>query len=146
MSIKPDISIFTREIPGRCHNRNEDSHYAGIISGKDGNQHGLFMIADGLSGYSGNTASHMAINEIKKYLEDKLPGNDDYAELMQRAAYDANTKLAKVGTTRTTLDAVMYGPAGLFGIHLGDSRVYFVPKKESGNKIEAVTRDESRQG
>ncbi|HII88837.1 TPA: hypothetical protein HA253_04525 [Candidatus Woesearchaeota archaeon] len=146
MSIKPDISIFTREIPGRCHESNEDSHYAGIIPSKEGDEYGLFMIADGLSGYSGSAASHIAVAQIKKYLENNLPDNDDYAELMQRAAYDANTKLANIGTTRTTLDAVLYGPAGLFGVHFGDSRVYFVPKKNSKNTIRAVTKDESRQG
>jgi len=137
------MKAYIKEIPGRAHDHMEDSSLGTNFSSHLGNW-GLYMIADGLSGYNGTNASHSVMSEIKNYLEKTMTLNNQLPDddMIHKAILKANEKLEKIGTTRSTLDLVLTSDKKLYLSHLGDSRIYLI----YDHKVELVTSDECLGG
>ena len=135
------MRAYAHEIPGKVHEKIEDSHYKGIISDSSGTPWGLFMVADGLSGYDGATASHMAINAIKTYLEEQLPKKEKNVKAtLTKAIVNANKILEKKNSGNTTLELALVSPEMIYTAHLGDGRIYVVL---DNGVVRQVTLDEN---
>ncbi|MBI4983732.1 protein phosphatase 2C domain-containing protein [Candidatus Woesearchaeota archaeon] len=121
------MKAYIKEIPGRAHQKNEDSHYEHVFSDVEGKEWGLFTIADGLTDHNGTTASHLAIRVIRDQIEEimKTKKVDNLRVLIKEAVVVANKNLESLRTaTYTTLDIVLLSSEQLYVAHLGDSRVY----------------------
>ncbi len=121
------MKTYIKEIPGKAH-LNEDSHYSSIFKNVNGEEQGLFCIADGWSGFSGTIASHLALKNIRDYLEPKLWGaqEKDYLTMIQKAIISASSELEGLTGMRTTLDIIIISKENLHLAHLGDSTIYLV--------------------
>ncbi len=136
---------FVLEIPGKIHESNEDSHYARVFKDVSGTEWGLSLTADGLSGYGGLEASHLAINVIRSRIEDTLCSTkcDDTSELIKSAILEANRRLDKPKRPiHSTLDLILMREKELYLAHMGDGRIYF----GCGQDLIQVTTDEEQGG
>lgn len=117
---------------GRVRSVNEDSVWVGAT------RHGytLGIIADGMGGHqAGDIASKLAMNDIKRRLENLQPDISDEGlrEALLSAILEANATVFKEASSDdkyhnmgTTVVAVLLkGSAGYIG-HIGDSRAYKV--------------------
>ncbi|WP_379133501.1 Stp1/IreP family PP2C-type Ser/Thr phosphatase [Paenibacillus sp. sgz500958] len=117
---------------GRVRSVNEDSVWIGAT------RHGytLGIIADGMGGHqAGDVASKLALNYIKRKLENLQPDISDEAlgEILSTAILEANDTVYKEAASDekyfnmgTTVVAVLLkGSTGYIG-HIGDSRAYRV--------------------
>lgn len=117
---------------GRVRSVNEDSVWVGAT------RHGytLGIIADGMGGHSaGDIASNLALNFIKRKLEDLQPdvSEEGLRDALSAAILEANLTVYKeasrdekyhnMGTT--VVAALLNGTAGFIG-NIGDSRAYIV--------------------
>ncbi len=137
------MKIYTREVPGKTHKKNEDSHYAMLLQDNSGREWCLAMVADGLSGYAGTTASHQAVKDAADVVEKTIKGGTfDAAELLRQAVLAANANLEKIGTTYTCLDITLLSRSDGLVAHLGDSRVYLI----NDNSTRVITPDENLAG
>ena len=100
----------------------------------------LFIVADGMGGANaGSVASNLAVNYVKKYIQDNF-NNIDYEresieDLIRKAMFEANNfvyneskknmEYAGMGTTLIT--AIAYKNKIFIG-HIGDSRLYRIRK------------------
>ncbi|MFT3698202.1 MAG: protein phosphatase 2C domain-containing protein [Kofleriaceae bacterium] len=107
---------------------------------------GFFIVADGMGGHAaGEVASAMAVETVKKTLEEAMPeisafkkqptdaGRRQLVQLLQQAVLQAHQAVYQRGQTEsdkqgmgTTLDVVLVAGAEAFVAHVGDSRTYLV--------------------
>ncbi|MEO6774254.1 MAG: PP2C family serine/threonine-protein phosphatase [Kofleriaceae bacterium] len=124
---------------GMVRDHNEDSAHMEPVSG-------FFIVADGMGGHAaGEVASAMAVETVKKSLEEALPeilafkkaptdaGRRQLVQLLQQAVLQAHQAVYQRGQTEsdkqgmgTTLDVVLVAGAEAFVAHVGDSRTYLV--------------------
>lgn len=132
---------------GKKRNENQDK----IFVSEENSELKLFIVADGMGGANaGSVASNLAVNYVKKYIQDNF-NNIDYEresieDLIRKAMFEANNfvyneskknmEYAGMGTTLIT--AIAYKNKIFIG-HIGDSRVYRIRK----NIIRQLTKDQS---
>lgn len=142
------MQSYALEIIGRSHERGEDAHNERIITTPSGKKWGLFLVADGISGYSGSAASKIAVSAIGQSLEDYLSREEPranggepapHAEKIKELVLQANEQLRKREDSRTALDLVLVSPWEMYLCHLGSGQVYLVYDQ----KVEMVTGEET---
>ncbi len=139
------MKYYVAEIPGKVHDKNEDAHYGRIFQDGKRNSFGLFMVADGCSGYAGIIGSNQAVRSVAFDLEQKIKmmGKGEYTSVIKDSLVVANEALYKLpAQPRTTFDLVLVCPDSFYVAHLGDSRVYGV----YGDKVTQFTEDQSLRG
>jgi len=139
------MKYYVAEIPGKVHEKNEDAHYGRIFHDKEGNSCGLFMVADGCSGYAGTIGSNQAVRLVAYDLEQKIKTVEmsEYISVIKDSLVAANEALYKLpAQPRTTFDLVLVCQDSFYVAHLGDSRVYGV----YGNNVTQFTEDQSLRG
>jgi serine/threonine protein phosphatase PrpC len=124
---------------GVVREHNEDSAYMEA-------QKGFFIVADGMGGHAaGEVASAMAVETVRKSLEDANPEIDAFkraptdsgrrgiVQLLQSAVLSAHQAVFQRGQNEadkagmgTTLDVVLVAGPEAFVAHVGDSRTYLV--------------------
>src|SRR3989344_6118918 len=130
---------YTKEVPGRAHERSEDSSLEAILNNSSQKEWGLYMVADGLTAHNGTKASHTALAVIRNYLADNLKkGGGVVKEIIKEAVVLANEKLQDITVSCTTLDLILVSPDNIYLTHLGDSRIYFV----YNDSLELMTEDQ----
>src|SRR3989344_3570954 len=130
---------YTKEVPGRAHERSEDSSLEAILNDSSQKEWGLYMVADGLTAHNGTKASHTALAVIRNYLADNLKkGGGVVKEIIKEAVVLANEKLQDITVSCTTLDLILVSPDNIYLTHLGDSRIYFV----YNDSLELMTEDQ----
>ena len=118
---------YVKEIPGQVHEKIEDSHGATLLQDAAGKVWGLYMVADGLSGYAGVVASHFAIKNIQYELIEKFYHSEKKVkQLLQDAIKDANEKLFEKQLNFTTLSVALISEDHCYLAHLGDSRIRLI--------------------
>ncbi len=139
------IKVWTESYKGKKE-ENEDA----IFKNKE---FGIFVIADGMTGYQGKYASQTAVEFVGQSIRDQLKHPDPDSErdkflfylkaIMERA----NEKLLTYAlaqksenTAGTTLDVVVLKDKSFYFAHIGDSRIY---AKTKNNKIVQLTRDQT---
>lgn len=100
---------------------------------------GIYLIADGNSGFNGDYASMTVTSYVGKDLEsfleeDKTANPKELREVMRKAIDLANTRIAR-NNSRTTLDLAIIKDKTLYVTHIGDSQVYLC---RSDGKVEEV--------
>ncbi len=139
------MRTYHQQLVGRCHDRSEDALYSKRIVSPTNQEFGLYLVADGLSGFGGSFASTAATAIIGRRIEDDLRKNhdSDCAEIVRSAIILGNELLQKRSSdTHTCLDLALISPQEVYLAHLGDSRVYFV----YDHQIKKMTKDECREG
>jgi serine/threonine protein phosphatase PrpC len=111
---------------------------------------GLYILCDGMGGHaSGEVASGMAVETIKRYFQDnwpegdQLPSDDCIREAVRvanQAIYEVNQKNARSGSGRmgTTLAMMLIQNTNAVVAHVGDSRLYRLTRKRG---LEQITVD-----
>ncbi len=132
---------------GKKRKENQDKIYLG----KEGEEIGLFILADGMGGAkAGSVASSTAVEYVKNYIHEKIDEiwleRENIEALLRTAIFKANnyvfekSKSSKDYTGMgTTLIAVITYRNKVFIGHIGDSRVYRIRK----NIIRQLTKDHS---
>ncbi len=107
---------------------------------------GFFIVADGMGGHAaGEVASAMAVETVKKTLEEAQPeidafkraptdtGRRELVQLLQNAVLQAHQAVFQRGQNEsdktgmgTTLDVVLIAGPEAFVAHVGDSRTYLI--------------------
>lgn len=143
------MRAYVKEVPGKVHNKTEDSHYEEVRRLSDGVEAGIFLVADGLSGYGGINASHITIRSLRDDLGKRLLSpsvrnipRDDRISMLRDSVITANEELVSIGGLYTTLDALAVVGNEAYIAHLGDSRIYAV----SAADVRVITPDESSEG
>ncbi len=135
------MKAYSLEIPGRVHDCSEDAYYQREITAFDGIVWGLYLVADGCSGYSGRSASGKVVKTIGMFVEDNLiSSKSDPGEILKQGVIHANEFVSK-GHQRTTLEALLLSTEQGFLVHLGDSRAYAL-----GSEMKQLTKDERGYG
>lgn len=132
---------------GKLRESNEDCCMA-----KELGSYTLLILADGMGGHKGGeTASRRAIEVISSTLEEKLtekmlPGQ--IMMLLSEALENANREIRSLSKgdsslvgMGTTCDVCVIFKNTAYIAHIGDSRVYKIPKK--GVSIQRLTKDHS---
>ncbi len=108
------------------------------------------VVCDGMGGTNGgDIASHTAVEEITKYLDSHLVGEEDsekIKQIMYTAVQEANSIIFKKAQNTenlkrmgTTVIICVVTKDDLHVVHAGDSRVYLVNK----SKIKQLSKDHS---
>src|SRR3989338_7276608 len=99
------MKAYIKDLPGRVHDYKEDAHCSSFLTDSDGTVWGLFMVADGLSGFSGIIASNLAVRSIRYTIADALqkPRSKEYAEIIKSSIVKAQEQLEQKSNTFTTL-------------------------------------------
>lgn len=130
---------------GRVRNQNEDCIY---ISENPDTDFEYYIVADGMGGHSaGEIASRSAIKYFNEYvLKSEIKEEVDILDIFVEALSYSNLKIYEMaekdpalngmGTTFTAA-AVIGGK--LYGVHVGDSRIYVYDKKG----LKQITKDHS---
>lgn len=112
---------------------------------------GFFIVADGMGGHAaGEVASAMAVETVKKTLEEAQPeidafkraptdtGRRELVQLLQSAVLQAHQAVFQRGQNEsdktgmgTTLDVVFIAGPEAFVAHVGDSRTYLIREGKS---------------
>ncbi len=154
---KREYAIATDTNQGPSRRRNEDACYPNDSSTKRTAESGLSSLAivcDGIGGHEGgNVASNMAIDAVKKYIQEqqKSPANLEdprtVTTILENAAAAANQEISekndsqqKQGRQRmgTTLVMSYTRAHELYITHVGDSRAYWINR----NGCRQVTIDD----
>lgn len=138
------MKAYIKDLPGRVHEMKEDAHCSSFLTDSDGTAWGLFMVADGLSGYDGSIASNVAVRSILYTITDALqkPGSKKYAEIIKNSIIKAHQRLEKRGDTFTTLSLALASEDDLYIAHLGDGCVRLVYEDTST----IITPEENKRG
>lgn len=135
---------------GLKRNNNEDSLFAKIYD----NDTALFVVADGLGGYSsGEVASQIAVNAIKDNFELNLEtlkasSEDKIKQFFKQLISITNEKIYNMQNTNpkykgmgTTIVLVSKINNRLYYESIGDSRLYYIDSKKEN--IEQITVDDT---
>lgn len=142
------MKVFAKSDIGKARNMNEDFFY---IS-KDTEPLKLYILADGMGGYSGGEiASKLATISVKSYIESNFNNIDytkkeellkliknaiEYANMVVYEKAKENEELTNMGTTLEV--CIIYNNKAFIG-HIGDSRIYRIRK----DIIRKITQDHS---
>ncbi len=127
---------------GQVRNVNEDSYYI------SDNEITYLVVADGMGGHKGGqTASKMAIENVKKYLsESRMKNCNNVRECLLQCAEQANLSIYKKASLDdelagmgTTLVLFYKKDNTAYVANVGDSRCYLI----RNNSIEQITKDHS---
>ncbi len=134
---------YCLEIPGRKHNCCEDSLFVRQFEDQNGQTIGVYVIGDGLSGFDGLQASHLAVKAVGEGIVQGIL-NQSYSvasQIIHDTIAAVNNGLSRLTReTKTTLDVVVATQASYPCIaHLGDGRIYAL----NDNGIEQQTKDEN---
>lgn len=142
------MKVFAKSDIGKSRDMNEDFFY---IS-KDTEPLKLYILADGMGGYSGGEiASKLATISVKSYIESNFNNIDytnkeellkliknaiEYANMVVYEKAKENEELTNMGTTLEV--CIIYNNKAFIG-HIGDSRIYRIRK----DIIRKITQDHS---
>jgi len=137
---------------GMVRKNNEDYCKGEIIEIGDGNEMGIFAIADGMGGHNkGEVASQLAVDNIIEFFNDNLIQNEtvkiEYIDDIIKQAYNTVNSLIYeksqedityegMGTTLTLL--ILYDKKAYIA-NVGDSRCYI----QEGENLRKITSDHS---
>ena len=140
------MKAFAKTDIGKAREINQDYYYIPTTDKLD-----LYILADGMGGYNGGeVASKLAIDSVKKYIENNFEKEKETKEsilnLIKSAieyanmiVYKKSKEVKELEGMGTTLELVLgYGNKIYIG-HVGDSRIYRVRK----NIIRKLTTDHS---
>lgn len=125
---------------GMVRPQNEDS-FSCVSFGK----WSLHIVADGMGGHdAGEIASRIAVETVRREIEENLKQNEDPRRLAEHVVQQANSEVKREGANRgsnmgTTLSLVLVAETTATIANVGDSRVYWI---EEGS-IAQITRDHS---
>ncbi len=125
------MRAYVKEIPGRIHEKIEDTTYESVFLNSSGEETGLFIIADGMSGFAGTTASHSIACYLRENVEMVLRKESisSYENLLKDAITNGSNFLEQNDKGRSTLDVVLVSPRNIYYAHLGDSCIYSLSSK-----------------
>jgi PPM family protein phosphatase len=154
---------------GKVRSNNEDSflclqfdarelHYLGKI-GESASESVdfVFAVSDGMGGaMAGEFASRVAVEKITRLLPPTfrrsaagLPA--DFEDVLEELFDEIHTALMYLGTADpdcsgmgATLSMCWFTPGGMHFGHIGDSRIYYFPKREGG--IKQISHDDTHVG
>ena len=142
--------ILAKTDIGKTREINQDCYY--IPTENDELQ--LFIIADGMGGYSGGeVASNIAVLTAKKHIENELNGTKRISqgrvreiltkafEIANEQIYEESRKNKELEEMGTTLDICLIYNNNMYIAHVGDSRVYVI--KKEAETITQLTEDDS---
>ena len=106
---------------------------------------GLYILCDGMGGHAGGeVASKLAVDTLREYFQncwtDKLPNQETILEAVcfaNKAIYDLNQQDARSGVGRmgTTLVMLLVQDTHVAAVHVGDSRLYRLTRKQGFQQI-----------
>jgi serine/threonine protein phosphatase PrpC len=121
------------------------------------NADAVFAVSDGMGGaLSGEYASRIAVEKITKLLPQSFhqsavgleAGRDDVlAELfteIHRALVYLGSSYEECAGMEATLSLAWFIPGWMYFAHIGDSRIYYLPRREGG--IKQLTQDDTHVG
>lgn len=138
---------------GRTRDHNEDCFGVDTTitkiqtpSGRTLRAQGLYILCDGMGGHaSGEVASQLAVDTLRRYFRDHWPANDaadpsglpsmtvirEAVQLANQAIYDVNQQNARSGSGRmgTTMVVLLIQDTEAAVAHVGDSRLYRYSRK-----------------
>jgi protein phosphatase len=118
----------------------------------------IFAVSDGMGGAaSGEFASRIAVDKITRLLprsfkfsaQRMVPGFEDILDTLIDGIHEDLTRMsrgyAECAGMGATLSLGWFTPEWMYFAHLGDSRIYYLPKEE-GETMRQVTHDHSHVG
>jgi len=160
---------FGRTDRGRVRKNNEDSFLGLAFDGREAQHLGrlgeaplkttdfAFAVSDGMGGAkSGEFASRIAIEKITKLLPKSFKQSalgleagfeDVFAELYQqihRALVFVGESYEETQGMEATLSLGWFSPGWMYFAHVGDTRIYYLPK--DSNDIKQLTHDDTYVG
>ncbi len=137
------MDVYFNLIPAEAHPE-EDFFRWTTVSNDDGESYGIYMVADGCSGYEGRKASERAVRVATRHIKERIAeGNiPDYLSLLQDSFVEANGQMEIPSRIRSTLDVVLIKDREIYVAHVGDSSVSLIYE----NGIRNVTPEESSGG
>ena len=139
------MRVFSKTDIGKVRDMNQDYYF---VSDENEKLH-LFILADGMGGYSGGEiASKMTVEIVRDYIYEHwnaIEQNDnEIQDLIKLATLRANElvykksrEIEELKEMGTTLDVCLILNDKIYISHIGDSRVY----KISENEIKCITSD-----
>lgn len=140
------MKAFAKTDIGKAREINQDYYY---ISTTD--KLNLYILADGMGGYNGGeVASKLAIDSVKKYIENNFEKEKETKEsilnLIKSAieyaniiVYEKSKEVKELEGMGTTLDVCLIYNNKIFIGHVGDSRIYRIRQ----NVMRKLTKDHS---
>lgn len=140
------MKAFAKTDIGKAREINQDYYYIPITDKLD-----LYILADGMGGYNGGeVASKLAIDSVKKYIENNFEKEKETKEsilnLIKSAieyanmiVYKKSKEVKELEGMGTTLDVCLIYNNKIFIGHVGDSRIYRIRQ----NVMRKLTKDHS---
>lgn len=150
MSIQPGIEVASLSDLGHQRENNEDAFlfWEPTVEDELARKGRLAVIADGMGGHEGGQeASRIAVETVREVYE---RGSHDDPQVALREAFSlAHGRIQDYGEAHpgfhgmgTTCTALVLRGRQLYGVHVGDSRLYRI----RGSQISRLTRDHSYVG
>lgn len=140
------MKAFAKTDIGKAREINQDYYYISTTDKLD-----LYILADGMGGYNGGeVASKLAIDSVKKYIENNFEKEKETKEsilnLIKSAieyanmiVYKKSKEVKELEGMGTTLDVCLIYNNKIFIGHVGDSRIYRIRQ----NVMRKLTKDHS---
>lgn len=140
------MKAFAKTDIGKAREINQDYYYITTTDKLD-----LYILADGMGGYNGGeVASKLAIDSVKKYIENNFEKEKETKEsilnLIKSAieyanmiVYKKSKEVKELEGMGTTLDVCLIYNNKIFIGHVGDSRIYRIRQ----NVMRKLTKDHS---
>ena len=140
------MKAFAKTDIGKAREINQDYYYIPTTDKLD-----LYILADGMGGYNGGeVASKLAIDSVKKYIENNFEKEKETKEsilnLIKSAieyanmiVYKKSKEVKELEGMGTTLDVCLIYNNKIFIGHVGDSRIYRIRQ----NVMRKLTKDHS---
>ena len=146
------MKAFAKTDIGKAREINQDYYYIPTTDKLD-----LYILADGMGGYNGGeVASKLAIDSVKKYIENNFEKEKETKEsilnLIKSAieyanmiVYKKSKEVKELEGMGTTLDVCLIYNNKIFIGHVGDSRIYRIRQNVIRKLIEdgTITREEA---
>lgn len=137
---------------GKKRNKNEDYYFAGMLTiPKLEKQIGLFIVADGMGGYSGgDIASKLAVNTVTNTINLNIDTIcENVSGVIKEAIVNANIEIKKLADNDktyinmgTTIAVVLIVDNIAYHSEIGDTRIYHL----SGDNLTQVSKDDTFVG
>ncbi len=126
------MRVFAKSDIGKAREMNQDGYYASQPS----EEVGLYILADGMGGYSGGeVASELAITSAKNYIETNFAETENTKEKLQElvknaveyanmVVYEKSKEVKELKGMGTTLEVALVSHNRVYIGHVGDSRIY----------------------